>query len=184
MNLAYVDTFYEIINGRAYLMSPTNVRHSEITGNIYLLFKNYLKGKTCKVFQDVWVHLGKDILAPDISVVCSKNLIRNDTIYGAPDLVAEVMSPSSHEKDRAYKKQIYEQYGVKEYWIVSDGSIEVFILHNGAYAGSNTYHYDIVEFEMLDYLPSEKQAEIIGKSKFVTSIFDLTVNLADIFDDR
>jgi len=140
-NLAYLDLSYEIINGKAYMMSPTNLRHSEICTNICLIFKNYLKGKTCKVFQDAWVHLDKNIIAPDLSIVCNRSIIRNNVIFGAPDLVVEVSSPSSTEKDNTFKKTLYERHGVKEYWIVSDGSIEVFILENNVYASSGVYHY-------------------------------------------
>ena len=185
-NLAYIDIYYETIGGRPRMMSPASVRHSGIAGKIYLVLTNYLKGKQCKVFQDVWLRLdGENTVAPDLLVVCDKNKVKDDAIYGAPDLVIEILSPSTAEKDRITKKRLYEKHGVKEYWIVSNNIIEVYKLDGSAYADAEIYHYDSMESKMLErspQIPIEKRDEIISKSQF-TVFGDLTVSLKEIFNE-
>jgi Uma2 family endonuclease len=116
-------------------MSPSPIiHHSSIVGNIYSIFKNYLKNKPCIAFVDnVDVHFNeKDIFIPDVSIVCNREIIKRTGIFGAPDLVVEVLSPSTAKNDRGYKKSVYESYGVKEYWIVDpeSRSLEVYLLKN------------------------------------------------------
>ena len=181
--MAYDDIYYEIINGKAYMMSTASVKHGGTSGRIHLIIGNYLKGKPCKVFQDVWLKLdNKNTIAPDLLVVCDRDKIKDDAIYGAPDLVIEILSPSTAETDRNIKKRLYEKHGVKEYWIVSANTIEVYKLDGPLYSDAQTYHYDPVEFDMLGYLPVEKQNEIMNKSQF-TVFGDLTINLQEIFDN-
>ena len=132
-NLAYQEEpREELLGGRIYMMSSPTVNHSQIASNIYYAFRSYLKGKTCRPFNDgVDVYLTEnDRVIPDAMIVCNKNIIRLDGIHGAPDLVVEVLSPGTAKNDRGYKKNLYETAGVKEYWIVDpiSHSIEVYIL--------------------------------------------------------
>ncbi|WP_268811314.1 Uma2 family endonuclease [Virgibacillus dakarensis] len=76
---------------------------------------------------------GKDdvVVLPDISVICDTSKLRNKRCYGAPDLVVEVLSPSTGRNDRLLKRNYYEKAGVKEYLII-DGQnqyIEKYVLH-------------------------------------------------------
>ena len=95
-------------------------------------FRTYLKGKTCRAFNDgVDVYLTEDDrVIPDAMIVCNKNMIALDGIHGAPDLIVEVLLPSTAKNDRGYKKDLYEQSGVKEYWIVNpiEQSVYVYVL--------------------------------------------------------
>ncbi|MDE6887357.1 MAG: Uma2 family endonuclease [Eubacterium sp.] len=133
-NLAYqAEPWEEKLNGQIILMSPRpSVNHNQLVGNIYHIFRSYLKGKTCKAFTDgVDVFLtDKDNVIPDAMIVCNKDIIKPDGIHGAPDLVVEVLSPSTAKNDRGYKKDLYEAAGVKEYWIVDPTmrSIEAYLL--------------------------------------------------------
>ena len=127
------------------LMSPsTSTNHSRIASNITMLFKMYLKGKKCEVFQDnIDLHLSeKDIVIPDMMVVCNKGVVRSDGIYGAPNLIVEILSPSTAKKDKGKKKILYEKYSISEYWIVSpeEMSVEVNVLKEGKYEIENIYY--------------------------------------------
>ena len=197
-NLLYENRKYEVINGIVINMAPLAFEsHASLSGNIYTIFNYYLKGKRCKAYHDnMYVRLDKikdiilpdknknDKLIPDVMVVCNRDIIHNDGIYGAPDLVVEVLSKSTSARDRNIKKELYEIIGVKEYWIVSvvERSIEVYLLKNGKYVFDNTYHqYSEMDIEaiMEDVLTPDKS--IIRE--FKTSIFDdLVVLIDDIFD--
>ncbi|MBI9100222.1 MAG: Uma2 family endonuclease [Spirochaetaceae bacterium] len=122
---------WELINGEAWDMSPApKSSHQrvcrEILGNMWI----YLKDKPCEVFPAPFdVRLVKDSQAneqdiyttvqPDLSVVCNKDKIDEKGCLGAPDLIVEVLSPSTALKDESQKLKLYEEYGVREYWIVN-----------------------------------------------------------------
>ena len=120
--MAYVDDVgYEVLNGIKVSLSPrANPRHNEVSGNIHAIFHRYLRGKKCKVYMESpEVELSeKDIVVPDVFVVCDNDKIQTNHIAGAPDIVIEVLSPSTAKNDRNYKKNLYGNVGVKEYWIV------------------------------------------------------------------
>lgn len=86
----------------------------------------------------------KDWVQPDLIVVCDENKITDKNIIGAPDLVVEVLSPSTAKNDRLIKFNSYEKAGVKEYWIVDpyNQTIEVYLLENGAFTRSGVYFKD------------------------------------------
>ena len=69
-------------------------------------------------------------MIPDVSVVCDKNIIKKNGIYGAPDLIVEVLSPSTLKYDWNYKFNLYEAAGVREYWIVDPKAkiVNIFLL--------------------------------------------------------
>lgn len=125
----------EIINGRVVMMSPARLDHLQVSGNLYRFFGNYLQGKTCRVFPDgAKVELSeKDQFIPDLVIVCDPSKLQGTKIVGAPDLVVEILSPTTANNDRIYKKQIYEAHGVKEYWIISieTRTVEVYQLQDG-----------------------------------------------------
>jgi len=185
-NLAYKEEpREEVINGELVAMSPSpGWNHVSVAGNIYHIFNKYLKGKKCTAIQDGFdVHLtDKDVFEPDMMVVCDRNKIRRDGIYGAPDLVIEVLSPSTSQRDRGYKKKIYGQCGVREYWLVSTGeqAVEVYLLQGEDLVLDQVYtiHPDW----MLEGMKEEERARVA--THFRCSLFDdLNIALADIFDD-
>lgn len=124
------DERLELIAGKIFKMSPAPSRlHQEVFGKIFLAMGNFLTGKLCKVYGapfDVRFpknsHADKDIytvLQPDICVVCDKSKLDDRGCLGAPDLVLEVLSPGNNKKELLNKYQVYEEFGVKEYWVVS-----------------------------------------------------------------
>ena len=189
-NLAYKyegltdDIRKEMLDGKIVAMSPRpSSNHQIIAGNIHSIFKNFLKGKPCRVFMDgPDVHLTeKDRVVPDVFVVCNKDIINKNGIYGAPDLVAEVISPGSAKKDKGYKKDLYEKCGVKEYWLVDASSclIEVYLLKNNKFELDNIYViYPDYEIELMT---DEEVNEIVHEFN-VATIPGLIMPLEEIFE--
>ncbi|MBN2327306.1 MAG: Uma2 family endonuclease, partial [Candidatus Omnitrophica bacterium] len=112
---------WEIIDGVAYDMSPApSVLHQTSVGSFYAFLNAALRGRNCRPFVspvDV-VFSESSVVQPDVFVVCDPNKITEKNIQGAPDLVIEILSPSTSKKDRWDKKDLYEQSGVREYIIV------------------------------------------------------------------
>ncbi len=146
------DKRYEIIDGDLYLMSAPTVIHQGILGEILYQIKNYLKGKKCKVFSspiDVRLSGEKDdkkefnVVQPDLLIVCDENKIQKNCILGAPDFIVEILSPSTSSMDRVKKFNLYQKFGVKEYWIVApeEKNISVFLLNKeGIYTIPKAYY--------------------------------------------
>ncbi len=143
-NLAYQEEpREELLHGEIYMMSSPTVNHNRVASHIFNAFFNYLKGKPCEAFADgTDVYLTEvDRVIPDTMIICNRDIIHPDGIYGAPDLVVEVLSPSTAKNDRGYKKDLYEKSGIKEYWIVDTKlcSIEAYLLTDGKYRLGGVY---------------------------------------------
>jgi len=151
------DERWELINGEAYMMSPAPTRkHQEITIELASQFHIYLKGKSCKVYTAPFdVRLPETpeapddeietVVQPDIVVVCDHAKLDDKGCKGAPDLVVEILSPSTSKKDLQDKLFLYQRVGVKEYWIIhpSDKTVMVFQLDNqGEYGRASMYAAD------------------------------------------
>ncbi len=185
-NLAYLqnDVWEELIDGKVIAMSPRpTTDHYHVSFNIAYIFTTYLRGKRCTPFGDgVDLYLTEtDRFIPDGMVVCDTEKIKRDGVHGAPDLVVEVLSPSTAKHDRGRKKQVYEQCGVSEYWIVdpANKTLEQYLLQQGAF----TLHevYAIYPDYMLDKMTEEERAAL--PASFRCSLFeDLDIVLEDIFD--
>ncbi|MBR1761227.1 MAG: Uma2 family endonuclease [Schwartzia sp.] len=184
--LAYRDEpFAEKINGQTILMSPSPaVSHNRIAGNIYSIFRQFLKGKKhCVPFFDgVDVHLDDDnVFIPDVMIVCDRNKIKHNGIYGAPDLVVEILSPSTLTRDRGVKKAVYERAGVREYWIVDPlaQSVEVYHLREGKLELDHAYIvYPDWEWERM----TEKEKEEARLSVKVSLYDNLEVDVREVFE--
>ncbi len=181
-NLAFQDEYIreELIDGQVVLMSlQPSINHITIISNINTIFHNFLKGKICRAFPDgAAVFLTeKDCFIPDFIVVCDPKKVKYNGIYGAPDLVVEVLSPYTAKRDKSYKKQVYEQCGVQEYWLVSPNGkfVEQYLLQDGRLELAEVYT------QPEDYLTEEERAAYI--TEFKCSLYDdLLIKLADIFD--
>jgi len=177
---------YELLNGKIYNMAGASSNHNAIIVNIAGIFGNFLKGKKCRAFVDgVDVHLSEtDITMPDVMIVCDRDIIKKNGIYGAPDLTVEVLSPSTAEMDMGYKKDLYEKHGVKEYWIISQAerSIQVYLLKNGVYKLDKIYQ--IFEDYVLEKMDEEEKAAIIMDFKTSLDGFgDLIINVEEVFEN-
>lgn len=185
-NLAYQEEFLdEMIDGEVVLMSPKpTVNHNIIAGNIHTIFNSFLRKKRCVAFGDgTDLFLSeKDKFVPDGMIICDRNKIGTKGVYGVPDLVIEVLSPSTAKRDKGYKKNAYEKYGVKEYWIVSPAEkiIEVYLLENSQYVLDNIYSF--YPDYLLEDMTEQEKAEIV--TEFKCHLYDdLIISLDDIFSD-
>ena len=98
--------------------SPT-AKHQRIVTNFGRILGNKLTGGPCATFAaplDVYLD-DNNFVQPDVMVICDEKKIK-DKVYGAPDLIIEVLSPSTSLKDKKEKRVLYEKFGVKEYIIV------------------------------------------------------------------
>ncbi len=128
----------ELINGFIKMMTPAPKRiHQEISGNLYGDLKYYLKKKNCKVYHAPFdVRLVENdekgdkqienVVQPDITVICDLSKLDDRGCLGAPDFIIEIVSPASSKTDLKDKYQLYEKFGVKEYWIVHPDSQAVY----------------------------------------------------------
>lgn len=114
----------ELINGRLYAMAPPSYKHQKICFSLSRKIADYIdinKGN-CEVIPAPFaVNLNasdETYVEPDISVICDKNKITARECKGAPDLVIEIVSPSSRKMDYSTKNTLYSEAGVREYWIV------------------------------------------------------------------
>ncbi|MFC7391651.1 Uma2 family endonuclease [Scopulibacillus cellulosilyticus] len=119
----------EIIDGKVYEMTATPSRkHQEVLLALATAFSNYLKDKTYEVYIAPFdVRLPEvsetdekaiNVVQPDLSVFCDKDKLDEKGAVGSPDLIIEVISPSTLKKDMTVKKSLYEKMGVQEFWLV------------------------------------------------------------------
>lgn len=110
---------YELIDGIV-LMSPRpNYKHQEIMSKLTLEIGTYLKGKQCMIFTEAELEFNNDVLIPDLSVICGLENSNFQRYKSAPEIVIEIISPSSQYTDTFTKLYKYELFGVKEYWIAN-----------------------------------------------------------------
>ncbi|MCD8012752.1 MAG: Uma2 family endonuclease [Lachnospiraceae bacterium] len=118
------DQRVELIDGVFYDMAAPNYIHQDIGVRICRCFMDYIDSKrgSCFAFAapvDVQLDCDdKTILQPDVLIVCDPSKLKKGRIFGAPDLVVEILSRSTSKKDRVLKLAKYRRAGVKEYWIV------------------------------------------------------------------
>ena len=131
---------WELIDGHAYNMTPAPSRvHQEICGELFRQFANFLTDKACRVYSapfDVRLPEGNEadddivtVVQPDLSVVCDRSRLDDKGCKGSPDLIVEVVSPSTAQKDLKEKLLLYEKSGVREYWIVDPAAKTVMVFH-------------------------------------------------------
>jgi len=117
---------FELINGEAFAIAAPNEQHQLILVELSTQFHIFLKGKPCKVIPapyDVRLFYAEDesddtVVQPDITVVCDEKKRGPEGCRGAPDLVVEILSPSNNAIEMNRKFKLYQQAGIKEYWIV------------------------------------------------------------------
>jgi len=117
----------EFINGEIVLLGSPNSFHQDISGNLYVIFRQYLQGKPCKVFYSPFdIHFVKqgfkepDVMQPDLVIACDAegNLNEKGRYMGTPTLVVEIISPSTRSRDMVDKLNTFMISGVKEFWVV------------------------------------------------------------------
>ncbi|MFC0274805.1 Uma2 family endonuclease [Metabacillus herbersteinensis] len=157
--------FCEALDGSIINMSPAPTpKHQAILRELLTDFSVFLRGKECNVFgsqidvclfseKETTYKNIKDWVQPDLVVVCDKRKIDEKRIIGAPDLVIEILSPSTSKNDRVLKYSKYEKAGIKEYWIVDPYNefIEVYLLDNKVYKQKGSYFKsDLIPVSIFD----------------------------------
>ncbi len=183
-NLAYQEEVREeLIGGEVVAMSPRpTFNHNRVASRIFRAFDNYLDGGPCTAIADgTDLYLTEeDRFVPDMMVVCDRDKIRKDGVHGAPDLVAEVLSPGTAKNDRMHKKVVYGACGVREYWLVDpeNRTIEQHLLQNGRLE-LHTVYVSYSE-EELNRMTEQERASV--ETHFKCSLYDdFDIALDEIF---
>ena len=125
----------ELIDGKFYNMAPPSRIHQKLVSKLTALFNQYITDHhgSCEVYPAPFaVNLDaddKDWVEPDVSVICDPDKLTDRGCSGAPDLIFEIVSPSSRKLDYGIKNGIYSQSGVREYWIVDPAKERVTVYH-------------------------------------------------------
>ena len=155
---------YELVDGvPVALASPSDV-HQAIVAELTRQLGNFLEGKKCRLYPapfDVRLFERDEdtpddvdtVFQPDLMVVCDRSKVDKRGIHGAPDLIIEVVSPSTARHDRLVKMNHYQRAGVREYWIVSpeERTAQVFLLNGSTLRPHEVYTQgDIGKVNVLD----------------------------------
>ncbi len=134
--------YYELLNGEIVARNSPTWQHQAIVANLIYLIKSFIMPNNLgKVFGSPLDVILDDQNAPqpDVLFIRRDRLFildnRDNVVHGAPDLVIEVISPTSIRRDRSQKMKIYEQFGVREYWLVDpkNQSVEVYQMQANRY---------------------------------------------------
>jgi Uma2 family endonuclease len=134
---------WELIDGVAYDMSPApSRRHQAILGELHVQFRAAVHGTGCRVYlapfdvrlpdaeeEDARV---RTVVQPDLAVICDAAKLDDAGCRGAPDLVVEILSPSTAYKDQTRKHELYERHRVRELWIINPERPAVMVYRLGA----------------------------------------------------
>jgi Uma2 family endonuclease len=171
----------EIINGNVYMMSPPTRFHQGISGALFNRIYSFLEGKSCKVYAapfGVRLFPEKDlsddtVVEPDITVVCDSSKLDERGCNGAPDMIIEILSPSTEFRDRLIKFNNYLKAEVREYWIVDPDtrSVQAHILDRGRYVTSG---YGVID-------PSDPDSRYVSDMAPVSVLPGLVIDLKTVF---
>lgn len=152
-NIEDIEGYWELIHGIPYSISPApSTLHQHVLGEIFFSLRSFLNTDNCKPFVAPFdVRFSEDddylnpntVVQPDISVFYNPEPLDKGG-KGAPDLNAEVLSPATALKDRNQKFKLFEQHGVKEYWIIdpTNQTIEVYSHTNGYFSKRKVFGKD------------------------------------------
>lgn len=155
-----IDDMMELIRGKAFKWAAAapGMSHQKVSLRLASALFTFLKGKPCQVFRapfDVRFPVKSKksdeidtVLQPDLCVVCDESKLDEAGCIGAPDLVVEILSPGNNRKELKLKYEVYEESGVKEYWVIhpTEQTLLVYTLVNGKYQPSGLFVAgDVVE---------------------------------------
>lgn len=163
---------YEIFDGVPVLLASPTTKHQGVVSFLTMEFGMHFKGKECRVFpssftvrfSDVEDYNNADnVFEPDLTIVCNRNQLDQFGCKDAPSLVVEILSPSTSRNDRIKKYNVYQKFGVPEYWIVDplNETVEIYVLDGGTYRRGNVYgREDVIKSHQFGYL------EVVGEDMF------------------
>ncbi len=142
----------ELINGQIYYMSAPSRIHQEILMFLSKTIANYIDSKKgpCKVYPapfavKLFSEDDRNVVEPDISIICDPNKLTDRGCTGAPDWIVEIVSPSNSSHDYIRKLNLYADAGIREYWIVNPIKESIFV-----------YHLEETKFEAAAYTFQDK----------------------------
>ena len=162
------DKRYELLDGDLVMSPSPGKLHQSISAQlgwrlVQFTHENQLGQVYHAPFDVILSNI--DVVQPDLVFVSQQHqhLITSDNIQGPPDLVVQILSPSTGERDRTFKRTLYAKHGVNEYWIVDPEAVEilVFLFGQGGYKIPNTYRK--------------------GDTLTTTTIEGFRLNISDIF---
>ncbi|GAB3940253.1 Uma2 family endonuclease [Spirosoma harenae] len=150
------DESVELIQGKLYRMSPTPRRaHQLAVSHLLVDISNFFGNKSCEIYTapfDVRLPVRNErkpdqlhtVVQPDICVICASSKLDDAGCLGAPDWIIEITSPRTTKNDFNEKFNLYEESGVREYWIVQpkEKTVSVYVLEDGRYALVDVYESD------------------------------------------
>ncbi|SKA87485.1 Endonuclease, Uma2 family (restriction endonuclease fold) [Caloramator quimbayensis] len=141
----------EYFNGEVIYLPPPSIDHQRVLLNMGAELRDYFKGKPYEAFispLDLWLINKEKALnvkvQPDLMVICDKAGLRENSYYGAPALIIEVISSLNETHDRVRKYSTYMEFGIKEYWMINPRlkTIEVYLLEEDEYKQAAIYKGD------------------------------------------
>jgi len=136
---------WELIDGTPYLQARPSRAHQHCLTQLIIQFGNFLEDKPCNVYTEtaVWLDLkptdqrknSSQHVVPDLLIVCDEDKLQDEGIYGVPDLIIEILSPSTAGLDMIKKYNQYLVAGLQEYWIVDPfyQLVKVYLLEEDRY---------------------------------------------------
>ena len=182
---------YELIGGKKYMPPSPSLNHNKMIRNLYDSFRILVNVKDVEFyFDNVDVLLdGEHTVMPDFKIVSDFSKIADGkNIKGAPDFIAEILSPSNSAHDLITKRKLYEKHAVPEYWIIdiNNRSIHVYTLKNGSYGDPEIYYcFTQDEIEDIERGFNDSDKEQIKIKDIVTHTFgeEIRVPLANLFEN-
>lgn len=138
----------ELIDGKFYDMAPPSRIHQRLVSKITSIIDQYISDHhgPCQVYPAPFaVNLDaddKDWVEPDVSVICDPNKLTDRGCSGAPDLIFEIVSPSSRRMDYSLKNTLYSNAGVREYWIVDSAKEKIVVYYYDRDSDPCLYSFD------------------------------------------
>lgn len=169
----------ELIRGKIMLMAPApNVKHQRVITNLGGVLYNYFHKKSCQLFYapfDVSFYDNRkskladreifSVVQPDLCVICDPGKLTEQGCSGAPDWIIEILSPGNTKKEMRLKYDLYQENGVKEYWLVYP------------------YEQAVYQFVLNDDSQKYQLHGMYAQDEWATpySFPDLQIDLADVF---
>lgn len=171
----------ELLRGKIMTMSPApNNLHqqvlSELHGHFYIFFKSHpcqvrFAPYDVRLLDSKKSHSDNNIFTvvqPDLCVICDESKIEDRGCLGAPDLIVEILSPGNSDKEMKIKYELYQENGVREYWIIhpTEKQLFIFVLENGIFTGKHpiissdmarSYIFPDLNFPLGDLFPVSKK---------------------------
>ncbi len=140
------DKAYELIEGELLMTPAPAPSHQRIARKLFEILNVHVKGNASGeiFFAPVDVYLSEEtVVQPDLLFIENKRLeiVKEKYIQGPPDMVVEILSPTSKDRDTEIKRKLYWKYGVREYWLVDPGArtVEIMVMKESGYETSRVY---------------------------------------------